>query len=106
MLGDIGRLVQDLMGSLGWTDLAPLLVPENLFPPSPSEVVLPLAGFFVGRGYFTFWGALLASTIGSTLGALVFYGLGRRGGRSLVLRHGGCPRVGKEDLDRAEGWFA
>ena len=106
MLEDIGQWVGDVMGSLGYVGLALLLVIENLFPPIPSEVVLPLAGFFVGRGDFTFWGALLAATIGATAGALVLYGLGRWGGRALVLRYGRWLRVSEEDLDRADGWFA
>jgi hypothetical protein len=74
----------------------------GLFPPIPSEVVLPLAGFFVGRGDFAFLGALLAATTGSTTGALVLYGLGRCGGRALVLRYGGWLRVSEEDLERAK----
>jgi membrane protein DedA with SNARE-associated domain len=45
----VGQWIQEVMGSLGYVDLALLLVFENLFPPIPSEVVLPLAGFFVGR---------------------------------------------------------
>jgi membrane protein DedA with SNARE-associated domain len=56
VLENIGQWVQDVMGSLGYVGLALLLVLENLFPPIPSEVVLPLAGFFVGTGDFTFWG--------------------------------------------------
>lgn len=106
MLENIGQWIQDIMGSLGYVGLALLLVLENVFPPIPSEVVLPLAGFFVGTGDFTFWGALLAATIGSTAGALVLYGLGRWGGRRLVLRYGKWLRVSEEDLDRADGWFA
>lgn len=56
MLESIGQWVQDVVGSWGYVGLALLLVLENLLPPIPSEVVLPLAGFFVGRGDFTFWG--------------------------------------------------
>jgi hypothetical protein len=54
MLEDIGQWIGDVMGSLDYVGLALLLVLENLFPPIPSEVVLPLAGFFVGMGDFTF----------------------------------------------------
>ena len=82
-----------------------LLVAENLFPPIPSEVVLPLAGFLVGRGELNLWGALVAATTGSVLGAVVLYGIGRWGGRRLVLRYGSLLRVDEHGLDRAEGWF-
>lgn len=105
MLENVGQWVQGVMSSWGYVGLALLLVLENLFPPIPSEVVLPLAGFFVGRGDFSFWGALLAATVGATSGALVLYGLGRSGGRALVLRYGKWLHVTTEDLNRAEGWF-
>ncbi len=90
---------------MGYLGLALLLVLENLFPPIPSEVVLPLAGFLVGRGDLNFWGTLVAATVGSVSGALALYALGRYGGRPLVLRYGRWLRVSEEGLDRAEGWF-
>ena len=95
----------DVIYALGYLGLALLLVVENLFPPIPSEVVLPLAGFLVGRGDLSFFGALAAATAGSTAGALVLYAMGRWGGRRLVLRYGRWLRVDRPQLDRAEGWF-
>ncbi len=105
MLGDVGQLVLDMIGALGYLGLALLLIAENLFPPIPSEVVLPLAGFLVGRGDLNLWGALVAATFGSVAGAVVLYGLGRWGGRRLVLRYGKWLRVDEDGLERAEGWF-
>ena len=105
MLGDVGRLVLDVIGALGYLGLALLLVAENLFPPIPSEVVLPLAGFLVGRGDLSLWGAIFAATFGSVAGALVLYALGRWGGRRLVLRYGRWLRVDEKGLKDAEGWF-
>ena len=95
----------DVIYALGYLGLALLLVAENLFPPIPSEVVLPLAGFLVGRGDLSFFGALAAATVGSTAGAFVLYSMGRWGGRRLVLRYGRWLRVDRPRLDRAEGWF-
>ena len=105
MLGDVGQWVLDVIGALGYIGLALLLVAENLFPPIPSEVVLPLAGFLVGRGDLSLWGAIFAATFGSVAGALVLYGLGRWGGRRLVLRYGQWLRVDEKGLKDAEGWF-
>ena len=104
-MGDIGAWVLDVIAALGYVGLALLLVAENLFPPIPSEVVLPLAGFLVGRGDLGFWQALLAATSGSVAGALILYALGRYGGRRLVLRYGRFLRVDEDSLDRADGWF-
>ena len=105
LLQGIGAWVVDVIDALGYLGLALLLVLENLFPPIPSEVVLPLAGFLVGRGDLNFWGTLAAATAGSVAGALTLYALGRYGGRPLVLRYGRWLRVSEEGLDRAEGWF-
>ena len=105
MLGDIGQFVLGVIEALGYVGLALLLIAENLFPPIPSEVVLPLAGFLVGRGDLNLWGAVFAATFGSVAGALILYGLGRWGGRRLVLRFGKWLRVDEEGLKRAEGWF-
>jgi membrane protein DedA with SNARE-associated domain len=78
---------------------------ENLFPPIPSEVILPLAGFLVYQGELRFVPALVVATVGSLAGALVLYALGRWGGRTLVLRYGRLLRVRESDLDRADAWF-
>lgn len=101
----IGAWVLDVIGALGYAGLALLLIAENLFPPIPSEIVLPLAGFLVGRGDLILWLAVLAATFGSVAGALILYALGRFGGRKLVLRYGRFLRVDAESLDRADEWF-
>src|SRR3712207_4885534 len=89
VLGDVGQWVLDVIGALGYVGLALLLVAENLFPPIPSEVVLPLAGFLVGRGDLNLWGAIFAATFGSVAGALILYAFGRGGGRKQIGRaHG------------------
>jgi membrane protein DedA with SNARE-associated domain len=97
--------VADLIDAFGALGVALLMALENLFPPIPSELILPFAGFLVGRGELGFLPALLASTAGSLSGALVLYGLGRWGGRNLILHYGRYLRVKEADLDRAEGWF-
>src|SRR5436190_9905627 len=65
---------------------------ENVFPPIPSEAILPVAGFLVSSGELSFVGVVVAATLGSVLGALVFYGLGAWLGearlRAFVRRYG------------------
>ena len=78
---------------------------EHVFPPIPSEVVLPLAGFEVAAGKLTFAGALAASTAGSLIGASALYAIARRGGRPTILRFRRALRIDEHDLDRAEHRF-
>ena len=78
---------------------------ETVFPPIPSELVLPLAGFQVANGTLGYVPALGASTLGAVLGALLLYALARIGGRPLVLRLHPLLRITERDLDRADGWF-
>lgn len=97
--------IADLIDAFGALGVALLMALENLFPPIPSELILPFAGFLVGRGELGFLPTLVASTAGSLFGALILYALGRWGGRNLILRYGRFLRVKEADLDRAEGWF-
>lgn len=97
--------VVGLMRAFGYLGLFLVLIIENLFPPIPSEAVLPLAGFLVGLGEMNFVLAVLVSTAGATVGALILYALGRYGGRPLILRYGKILRVDAPSLDRAESWF-
>ncbi len=104
-LSAITDTVSQVIRDLGLLGLVVLMFVENVFPPIPSEVVLPLAGFFVARGELSFVGVLLASTLGSVLGSIFLYELARYGGRPFVLRYGSLLRVGPEELDRADAWF-
>jgi membrane protein DedA with SNARE-associated domain len=78
---------------------------ENVFPPIPSEAVLPLAGYLVSQGTLNPVVAVVAATIGSTLGAFFLYEVGRYGGRPLVLRYGRVFRIDEDRLDRADAWM-
>lgn len=97
--------VVELMRVFGYLGLFLVLIIENLFPPIPSEAVLPLAGFLVGLGEMNFWLAVVVATAGAVTGALILYALGRWGGRPLILRYGRILRVDATSLDRAEQWF-
>jgi membrane protein DedA with SNARE-associated domain len=79
--------VSDVIQSFGYAGVALLMLAENLFPPIPSEVILPLTGFLVDRGELGFVPTLLVvATAGSLTGALALYALGRWGDRGLILR--------------------
>jgi len=94
------------MDRLGGVGAGIAIALENFFPPLPSEVILPLAGFAASLGSFTLFGALFWTTLGSLLGALGLYSLGRWVGedrlRSVVTK---LPLVEVEDLERSTAWF-
>jgi len=101
--------VTDIIERLGYTGIAGLIALENVFPPIPSEIILPLAGFMAGRGDFWLPAVVLAATIGSVIGALILYAVGALVGdarlRWLVNRYGRLLGVREHDLDRANSWF-
>jgi membrane protein DedA with SNARE-associated domain len=105
----ITEWVTDVVDALGYVGVAFLVALENLFPPIPSEVVLPLAGFVAGRGDAWVVGMVIAATIGSTVGAWALYGVAAAIGpdrlRAVVVRYGRWLRLDEADLDRAESWF-
>jgi membrane protein DedA with SNARE-associated domain len=105
MLAAVGDWVREAVASGGYLAVALLIFVENVFPPIPSEVILPLAGYYVGQGELDFVPAVAAATVGSVAGALVLYALARHGGRPLLLRHGRLLRLTEADLDRGDAWF-
>ncbi len=96
-----------LMEALGSVGAGVAVAIENLFPPIPSEVVLPLAGFTASQGSIVLWEVLVWTTVGSVVGALALYGLGAWLGparlRRIVDR---MPLMKVSDVDRTEVWFA
>ena len=75
MLSGLSDWVTDVIDRLGYVGVALLVALENLFPPIPSEIVLPFAGFVARDGGATLPGMIVAATIGSLVGAWVLYGI-------------------------------
>jgi membrane protein DedA with SNARE-associated domain len=109
LLGDLGGWATDVIEKLGYWGLALMVALENVFPPIPSEVVLPMAGFLTGDGRMNYGLALLAATIGSVVGALILYEIGHLIGetrlRALVHKYGKWLGVKDSDIDKADQWF-
>jgi len=105
VLEDIQNWVENVVDEVGAVGLAFVMFLENVFPPIPSEIVLPLAGFYVEDGRLGFVEALVAATAGATAGALLLYALGRWGGMPLVLRYRRVLRVSEAEIERADAWF-
>ncbi|GAB2927645.1 hypothetical protein GCM10027047_25490 [Rhodococcus aerolatus] len=98
--------VADLMTTLGEVGVGALTLAETVFPPIPSEVVLPLAGYLSARGDLSLVGVLVLATVGSVLGALGLYwagaALGYERATRLLAR---LPLLDREDVDAAADWF-
>ena len=105
-LGGLAGWVLDVIDAMGAVGVAALVALENLFPPMPSEVVLPLAGFLAGQGKLSLAAVLVAATVGSVVGALVLYWAGAALGRDRTRRIAErLPLMNADDVDLAQGWF-
>ena len=106
-LGGFAGWAVGLMEAIGGPGAGLAVAVENFFPPIPSEIILPLAGFTASQGGFSLFSALFWTTLGSVVGAAVLYWLGVKLGRdrlyAIVDR---MPLVDTEDLAKAEDWFA
>ncbi|BBW98239.1 DedA family protein [Geobacillus sp. FSL W8-0032] len=101
--------ITDFMEQFGYIGIFLMIALENIFPPIPSEVILPFGGFMTTYTTLTVPGVIAAATAGSVVGAIVLYGIGRllsveRLGR-IVDRWGGWLRVKTEDIDKANRTF-
>ncbi|MBC8163183.1 MAG: DedA family protein [Roseiflexaceae bacterium] len=98
-----------VMDTLGYVGIALLMLLECVFPPIPSELIVPLAGFATVRGEYSFFWVCFAATVGSVLGAVVLYYLGKLvGGQRLMGwadKYGMWLGVSSKDITRAIGWF-
>lgn len=104
--GSLSDWAVALMDTLGGPGAGLAIALENLFPPLPSEVILPLAGFAAARGSLSLVEALVWTTTGSVVGALLLYLIGATLGqhrvRALAAR---LPLVRATDVDRTQAWF-
>jgi membrane protein DedA with SNARE-associated domain len=95
--------------STGYFGIVFLMFLENVFPPIPSELIMPLAGYMVSRGQQNFVGVVIAGTVGAVLGALPLYYAGYFFGeerlKAFADRHGRWLTMSREDLDRSKNWF-
>ncbi|MGO2931415.1 DedA family protein [Microbacterium sp.] len=105
-LNAIAAWAVSLMETLGGVGAGVAIAAENLFPPLPSEIILPLAGFAAAQGTLGLIEVLIWTTIGSVVGALALYGvgawLGRRRMYAIAQR---MPLIKVEDVERTEAWF-
>ena len=97
------------MNSLGYPGIVLLMIAENLFPPLPSELILPAAGFAAAQGKLNLMGVVLAGALGSVLGTLPLYYLGRIVNEERLVvwadRYGRWLTLRGKDIRKADDWF-
>ena len=87
-LSDLTNWAKDFVESAGYLGVFLMIVLENVFPPIPSEAILPLAGFLAGEGRFWLPAVILAATLGAVVGALILYYLAYAFGDQRVILDG------------------
>lgn len=101
--------IVSVIRAAGYPGIALLMLLENVVPPVPSELIMPLAGYLVSRDQFSLWGVVIAGTLGSVAGAVpLYYGarkLGQRRVERFASEHGRWLTVCPEDIQRATDWF-
>jgi membrane protein DedA with SNARE-associated domain len=101
--------VTDIISSFGYLGIGFLMFLENVFPPIPSELIMPLAGFTATQGKLNLQFAILAGTLGSVLGAFPWYYVGKLVGerrlRSWIDKYGKWLTLSGKDIDRSKRWL-
>ncbi|QPZ39382.1 DedA family protein [Paramicrobacterium chengjingii] len=105
-LSGVAAWAVSLMETLGGVGAGIAIALENLFPPLPSEIILPLAGFTASQGNMGLAEAIIWTTIGSLVGAFALYGLGAWLGRERLIKIADwMPLVKVSEVESAEKWF-
>ncbi|MFS0738950.1 DedA family protein [Sphingomonas sp. 1P06PA] len=102
-------VITSILSTLGAFGVFLLMLAENVFPPIPSEVILPLAGYTAAQGRGALWIVIVAGTLGSAVGALLWYYIGRWIGidrlKRFASRHGRWLTLTPQEIDHVDRWF-
>ncbi len=112
LLSDLPRLIGNAVESNAWIGYGAILMAmflENLFPPIPSELIMPLGGFYVQQGQLELLPVVIAGLTGTVLGAFPWYGIGRivneKNIQKWLNNHGKWLGISSEELVRSRRWF-
>ncbi|NBJ71502.1 MULTISPECIES: DedA family protein [Clostridia] len=101
--------VTSIMEEFGYIGVFLMMALENIFPPIPSEIVLPFGGFLTTTTDLTVLGVIIAATVGSVLGAIILFGIGLlldvEQLEKIIDRYGHILRIKRTDVKRADAWF-
>ena len=112
LLTNLPRLIGNAVEANAWVGYGAILIAmflENLFPPIPSELIMPLGGFYVQQGQLELLPVVIAGLVGTVLGAFPWYGIGRivneRRIQNWLKNHGKWLGISPEELVRSRRWF-
>ena len=112
LITSLPRLIEDAVAAsplLGYVAIFTAMVLENIFPPIPSELIMPLGGFYVQQGTLQLIPVVLAGLLGTVVGALPWYGIGRLVNEqrleTFLQRHGRWLGISATELGRTRTWF-
>ena len=98
-----------IMEQLGYLGIALLMFLDNVFPPIPSEIIMPSAGFAASQGQLTLFGVIISGSIGSLIAAAVLYWIGRKIPHAALFtwidRYGKYLFIKSDDIKKALDWF-
>ncbi len=103
-------LIIEIMNNYGYIGIGLLILIENLFPPIPSEIILTFGGFMTIDTDMSIWGVIIASTLGSLIGAIILYYIGKILNKERLIKivkskYGKFLRVKPKDIEKADKWF-
>ena len=104
------EFILNIMNQFGYIGVFLLIAIENIFPPIPSEVILLFGGFMTTYTRLNIIGMVIASTLGSVIGAIVLYYIGKifnkdRLKKIISGKIGKIIRLKPSDIDKADQWF-
>lgn len=111
LIGDkMQQIMIELMNQFGYWAILLLIAVENIFPPIPSELILTFGGFMTTHTDMNVLGVIFFATLGSLIGAIILYYLGRilnkeRLERIIEGKIGKVLRLKKKDIEKADHWF-
>ena len=104
------NFIIEVMNSYGYLGICLLILIENLFPPIPSELILTFGGFLTIDSNMTVIGVIIAATIGSLLGAITLYYIGKILNKERLIKivkskYGKLLKIKPKDIESADEWF-
>lgn len=97
--------ITNAIAAMGYWGIGVGMAIESANIPLPSEVILPFGGYLVSTGRLEFYRAVMAGTIGGTVGSALSYYIGLRGGRPLLVNYGRYLGISIKHLEIADRWF-